>query len=163
MPLLCSGWGVEVLEDCGIGVLGELGYWGVGVGSLLDLNISLAFRMGIAPVIRPEGPRKLSPGFGCVMFRSVVVLRPRPLFGWSERNSRHLLSLGILLPSWQTASIPNRRGRTGGGWDNAKQIPGFSLGFSFCRRPLPGYQIKIDIIGAVGCAGLQFDGQTTVS
>jgi hypothetical protein len=47
--------------------------------------------------------------------------------------------------------------------DFAKQIPGFSLGFSFCRWPLPGYQIKIDIIGAVGCAGLQFDGQTTVS
>ena len=154
MPLLCSGWGVEVLEDCGIGVLGELGYWGVGGGCLLDLNISLAFRMGIAPVIRPEGPRKLSLGFGCVMFRIVVVLRPRPLFGWSERNSRHLLSLGILLPSWQTASIPNRRGRTGGGWDNAKQIPGFSLGFSFCGGRYQGTKSRLTLLArwvVLGC------------
>jgi hypothetical protein len=33
---------------------------------------------------------------------------PRPFFGWYKRNSYRLLSRFILLPSWQTASIPNR-------------------------------------------------------
>ena len=35
------------------------------------------------------------------------------ILGWYERKSRRLLAPCILLPSWQTASIPNRRRRGG--------------------------------------------------
>jgi len=49
-----------------------------------------------------------------ITIRLTCCYRPRLYFGWYERKSRRLLSPCILLlPSWQTASIPNRGRRRG--------------------------------------------------
>jgi hypothetical protein len=68
----------------------------------------------------PEAPaRKGRENLAMVVFGAispvvlvlVVVLRPRPVFGWRERTFRLLLSRFISLQSWRTR-LPQTRTRT---------------------------------------------------